>query len=29
VTLDVPPISNVKLRAVPSMREHPIKQFGN
>lgn len=29
VTLDMPLISNVKLRAVPSMREHPIKKFGN
>jgi adenosine deaminase len=27
VTLDQTPISNVKLRAVPSMREHPIKRF--
>ena len=28
MTLDMPLISNVKLRAVPSMREHPIKKFG-
>jgi adenosine deaminase len=27
VTLDMTPISNVKLRAVPSMREHPIQRF--
>ncbi|MCX6952273.1 MAG: adenosine deaminase family protein [Verrucomicrobia bacterium] len=27
VTLDMTPISNVKLLAVPSMREHPIKRF--
>ena len=27
VTLDMTPISNVKLRAVPSMREHPIRRF--
>lgn len=27
VTLDQTPISNVKLRAVPSMREHPIQRF--
>lgn len=27
VTLDLTPISNVKLQAVPSMREHPIRQF--
>ena len=27
VTLDMTPISNVKLLAVPSMREHPIKKF--
>ncbi len=27
VTLDMTPISNVKLRAVPSMREHPIARF--
>lgn len=27
VTLDMTPISNVKLMAVPSMREHPIRQF--
>ena len=27
VTLDLTPISNVKLRAVPSMREHPIRRF--
>ncbi len=27
VTLDMTPISNVKLRAVPSMREHPIGKF--
>ena len=27
VTLDQTPISNVKLRAVPSMREHPIRRF--
>ena len=27
VTLDMTPISNVKLRAVPSMREHPIAKF--
>ena len=27
VTLDLTPISNVKLLAVPSMREHPIKRF--
>ncbi len=26
-TLDMTPISNVKLRAVPSMREHPIRRF--
>ena len=29
VTLDMMPISNVKLRGVPSMREHLIKKFGN
>jgi adenosine deaminase len=27
VTLDMTPISNVKLMAVPSMRAHPIRQF--
>jgi adenosine deaminase len=27
VTLDMTPISNVKLMAVPSMREHPIARF--
>lgn len=27
VTLDMTPISNVKLAAVPSMREHPIRKF--
>lgn len=27
VTLDLTPISNVKLRAVPSMREHPVRRF--
>ena len=27
VTLDMTPISNVKLLAVPSMREHPIRRF--
>ena len=27
ITLDMTPISNVKLRAVPSMREHPIARF--
>ena len=27
VTLDITPISNVKLKAVPSMREHPIREF--
>jgi adenosine deaminase len=27
VTLDMTPISNVKLLAVPSMRSHPIKRF--
>ena len=27
VTLDMTPISNVKLRAVPSMHEHPIRRF--
>jgi adenosine deaminase len=27
VTLDITPISNVKLRSVPSMREHPLRQL--
>ncbi len=27
VTLDLTPISNVKLRAVPSLREHPLRRF--
>ena len=27
VTLDMTPISNVKLRAVASMRDHPIRRF--
>lgn len=27
VTLDITPISNVKLRSVPSMREHPLRKL--